>query len=167
MPDAGIPELVQMMWAHLGEREPETHVLHPSGDTSGALLVDVQHEHAPRTAAGTIKVSVFGADKLFLLKGNVGEPMVFLNLSVMCSGGQMSVTHYADELWREAPACERQEALNAAQSVLTEASNITTLTTEWAPTQAAHSVSGPTPFSCAAFSADTSPPRCQTLASPS
>jgi len=71
---------------------------------------------------------------------NVGEPMV------SCSGGQMSVTHYADELWREAPACERQEALSAAKSVLTEATNTTTLTTEWAPTQAARDVSGPTPF---------------------
>ena len=32
MPNAGIPELVQVMWAHLEEPEPQTHVLHQSGE---------------------------------------------------------------------------------------------------------------------------------------
>jgi len=121
---------------------------------SGIPVADVELIDNSETTPGalaTVKVSVFGGDKLSLLERNVGEPMVFFNLSVTCSGGQMSVAHYADELCRDAPTCEKQEALSAAKSVLTEATNTTMLTTEWAPTQAARDVSGPTPLSCAAF----------------
>ena len=105
------------------------------------------------TSAGdlaTIKVGVFGDAKMKLLKDNVGNPMVFFNLSVNFADGQLSVAHYANETVQLAPDCDKTQALAEQKDTLTSATNTSTLTAEWTPQQS-RDVSGPVPLSCAAF----------------
>eukprot|EP00969_Alexandrium_andersonii_P152220 6731550-Alexandrium_andersonii.AAC.1 len=66
----------------------------------GVAVADVQLIDKSETSAGvlaTITVSVFGARKLEVLKDNVGEAMVFFNLSVTCNGSQLSVAHFEND----------------------------------------------------------------------
>jgi hypothetical protein len=120
---------------------------------SGEAIVDVElidnSEHTPGMLA-TMKVSVFGQGKVDMIKASVGEPMVFFNLSVSCSGSQTTITHYAGEVAKVAPECHKSIALRTKKAELTAATNVESLTTEWTAHQQ-RDVSGPQPLSCAAF----------------
>jgi hypothetical protein len=120
---------------------------------SGQVVADVTLTDNSDSSAGvlaTIRVAVFGPDKIRLLRAHVGEPMVFFNLSVQFAEGKLSVTHYLGELARHAPVCQKTEALLGEKATLTSATNTSILTTQWTPQQA-RDVSGPVPLSCAAF----------------
>ena len=120
---------------------------------SSLVVADVTLIDNSESSAGvlaTIKVGVFGTDKMELLRDHVGDPMVFFNLSVNFADGQLSVTHFPGELVRVAPDCQKTKALGDQKDTLTAATNTSTLTAEWTPQQS-RDVSGPVPLSCAAF----------------
>ena len=124
---------------------------------SGLVVADVTLIDNSESSAGvlaTIKVGVFGetmsASKMILLRDHVGDPMVFFNLSVNFANGQLSVTHFAGDVVRLAPVCQKTKALGDQKDTLTLATNTSTLTAEWTPQQS-RDVSGPVPLSCAAF----------------
>ena len=120
---------------------------------SGWIVADVTLIDNSETSTGelaTIRVGVFGIEKIQLLKGHVGEPMVFFNLSVNFADGQLSVAHFPNDTARLAPVCEKTKALGEKKETLTSATNTSTLTAEWTPQQS-RDVSGPVPLSCAAF----------------
>ena len=120
---------------------------------SGLVVADVTLIDNSETSAGvlaTIKVAVFGVDKMVLLREHVGDPMVFFNLSINFADGQLSVTHFPDDMVRLAPACQKTKTLRDQKDTLTAATNTSILTAEWTPQQA-RDVSGPVPLSCAAF----------------
>jgi hypothetical protein len=54
-------------------------------DIADVHLLDNSEQHGQLAA---VTVSVFGKDKIKLFQKNIGEPTVFFNLSVSCSGGQ-------------------------------------------------------------------------------
>ena len=97
-----------------------------------------------------VTVSVFGRDKIKLLKDNIGKPMVFFNLSVSCSAGQTTINHYAEELVTSAPDCSKTESLTEKATELAAAENTISLTSTWTSHEV-KDVSGPQPLSCAAF----------------
>ena len=90
------------------------------------------------------------ASKMDLLRDHVGDPMVFFNLSVNFADGQLSVTHFCEDVVRLAPDCQKTKALGDQKATLTTATNTSTLTAEWTPQQS-RDVSGPVPLSCTAF----------------
>ena len=120
---------------------------------AGESVIDVElidnTEHTQGKLA-TVKVSVFGAAKITGLKDKVGEAMVFFNLSVSCTGGSTSVSHYANELVQPAPQCTKTEALLAQKDRLSTATNTESLTVDWVA-GSSRDVSGPQPLSCSAF----------------
>ena len=112
-------------------------------------LVDDSMTTPDRLAS--IEVSVFGQDKIQQLTQAVGQPMVFFNLSVVCSGhGHPQINHCGAELLRPAPECEKTVSLREKHQELTTATNTEKLTAVWTPAQA-RDVSGPQPLSCATF----------------
>ena len=120
---------------------------------SGQVVADVTLIDNSETSAGvlaTIKVGVFGHEKVENLRQHVGEPMVFFNLSMNFTDGNLSITHFAGDLIQPAPVCQKTEALGNQKDTLTLATNTSTLTAEWTPQQS-RDVSGPVPLSCAAF----------------
>ena len=123
----------------------------------GFVVADVTLIDNSESSAGvlaTIKVGVFGeamsASKMDLLRDHVGDPMVFFNLSVNFADGQLSVTHFCEDVVRLAPDCQKTKALGDQKATLTTATNTSTLTAEWTPQQS-RDVSGPVPLSCTAF----------------
>jgi len=120
---------------------------------SGDHIADVElidnSERTPGKLA-IVKVGVFGAAKIAKLRERVGQAMVFLNLSVACSGGSPTINHYVREHIREAPDCAKKQALEAMRDTLSNAVNTESLTSTWAPNQV-RDVSGEQLLSCAAF----------------
>ncbi len=120
---------------------------------SGEDIVDVDLIDNSETSPGKlalIKVGVFGAAKIALIKAHVGEPMVFFNLSFMCSGATTQINHYVDEIAALPPACPKTTTLLSKKTELSAATNTELLTQQWTPHQS-KDVSGPQPLSCAAF----------------
>ena len=120
---------------------------------SGDSVADVELiDNTERTSGklATVKVSVFGVDKITVLQANVGEPMVFLNLLVACSGGSTSISHWNNELVFAAPECAKTDGLREAKDQLSSATNLESLTTVWVPSQS-KDVSGPQVLSCCSF----------------
>ena len=85
-----------------------------------------------------------------LLKQNVGEPMVFFNLSIVASKDAADINHFADEVVTRPPACSKTEALRNKKTELADATNTDLLTQTWTPSQG-KDVSGSQPLSCSAF----------------
>ena len=120
---------------------------------SGLVVADVTLIDNSETSAGvlaTIKVGVFGHEKVEVLRQHVGEPMVFFNLSINFADGHLSISHFPGDLIQPAPVCQKTEALGNQKNTLTLATNTSTLTAEWTPQQS-RDASGPVPLSCAAF----------------
>lgn len=97
-----------------------------------------------------VTVSVFGSEKLRTLTAAIGSPMVFFNLSVSCSSGRTSISHYADDVIVPAPACAKTTLLTSKHEELSKAENVESLTTAFVPNNS-KDVSGPQVLSCAAF----------------
>ena len=122
---------------------------------SDLMVADVTLIDNSESSAGvlaTIKVGVFGIEKMDLLKDHVGDPMVFFNLSVNYADGHLSVLHFPSDLVRLAPdECQKTKALSDQKDTLTLATNTSILTAEWTPQHRERDVSGPVPLSCTAF----------------
>jgi len=97
-----------------------------------------------------VTVSVFGKDKLNVLKEHLGSPMVFFNLSVQCSQGNTKISHFANDVVVQAPECDKTTHLTTQKNELATAVNVKSLTTGFTP-NASKDVSGPQVLSCAAF----------------
>ena len=80
--------------------------------------------------------------------------MVFFNLSVSCTGGGTTITHYAGEQVAPAPDCSKASMLTGKVDELSSVENAKSLTTDFVPT-ASRDVTGPQTLSCAAFLDDT------------
>ena len=117
-------------------------------DIADVTLID--DSKSSEGTIATITVSVFGGEKIRVLKANVGKPMVFFSLSVTSSGGSISVTHYDRQILAAAPPSEKTTALQENIEQLISTENVASLTSAWAPV-GAKDVSGPQPLSCAAF----------------
>ena len=63
-----------------------------------------------------------------LLKQNVGEPMVFFNLSIVVSNGNADINHFAADVVTQPPACSKTEALRNRRTELADATNTELLT---------------------------------------
>ena len=98
----------------------------------------------------TAVVNVWGKEKVELLKQNVGEPMVFFNLSIVVSNGNADINHFAADVVTQPPACSKTEALRNRRTELAGATNTELLTHAWTPSQG-KDVSGSQPLSCSAF----------------
>ena len=99
----------------------------------------------------SIKVSLFGEEKIERVSLQVGQPMAFFNLSADCSRHGKQFAHYAGEVMLPAPECEKTTALRNNETNLRQATNVEMLSTEFTPTHKARDVSGRQPLSCAAF----------------
>ena len=86
-----------------------------------------------------------------LLKQNVGEPMVFFNLSIVVSNGNADINHFAADVVTQPPACSKTEALRNRRTELADATNTELLTQAWTPNVQVKDVSGSQPLSCSAF----------------
>ena len=95
-------------------------------------------------------ISVWGKDKIELLKQHVGEPMVFFNLSIVATKDSTDINHYVDEVATRPPVCPKTEALTNKKTELATATNTELLTQTWTPSQG-KDVSGRQPLSCSAF----------------
>ena len=86
------------------------------------------------------------------MKGAIGQPMAFFNLSVVCGGRGSSpkINHYTNEIIKPAPECEKTTSLRDKQQELATATNTASLTAVWTP-NTTRDVTGPRPISCAAF----------------
>ena len=71
----------------------------------------------------TAVVNVWGKEKVELLKENVGEPMVFFNLSIVVANGHADINHYAADVVTQPPACSKTEALTNKNAELMAALN--------------------------------------------
>ena len=98
----------------------------------------------------TAVVNVWGKEKVELLKQNVGEPMVFFNLSIVVSNGNADINHFAADVVTQPPACSKTEALRNRRTELADATNTELLTHVWTGSQG-KDVSGSQPLSCSAF----------------
>ena len=79
---------------------------------SGLVVADVTLIDNSETSAGvlaTIKVGVFGHEKVEVLRQHVGEPMVFFNLSINFADGHLSISHFPGDLIQ--PAVDRRRVL--------------------------------------------------------
>ena len=123
-----------------------------TSSTTNHLIADVELRDGSKigTALASVKVSVFGKEKLDTLKANLGTPMVFFNLSVAVSQGNTVITHFATDSIVVAPACDKTKHLADNHSELTADENITCLTSEFTP-NSTKDVSGPQVLSCAAI----------------
>ena len=120
---------------------------------SGNVVADVELLDDSKVDGGqivSVKVGVFGAEKLTMLKAHVGQPMVFFNLSVSCGSSGTSITHYASEQVTPAPDCSKTSMLTGKVDGLSSADDAKSLTANFRPT-ASKDVSGPQTLSCVAF----------------
>ena len=121
---------------------------------TGEPVCDITLVDSSVASAGnlaTIKVSLFGEEKIERLSRHVGKPMAFFNLSADCTRYGKQFAHYANELVLSAPECEKTTALRDNETSLRDATNIELLSTEYTPVNKARDVSGPQTLSCAAF----------------
>lgn len=121
-----------------------------SGGMAIADVTLIDDTKTPKGKLATVVVSVFGEDKLTLLKTKVGEPMVFFNVTAKYNAG-LELTHYESEIVTTAPLCPKTTSLLGNKVELQSASNTEQLTTDWAPQNVAKDVSGDQPLSCTAF----------------
>jgi hypothetical protein len=120
-------------------------------DTSVIDVELLDESEKQKDKLATIFVSVFGADKVQFLKRNVGEPLVFFNLVVMCDSGKLTINHYQSDAVDLAPVCDKTTRLRDNKDSLSQASNRDIITSTWTPTYEKKDVSGCQPLSCAAF----------------
>ena len=96
-----------------------------------------------------IKIAVFGADKLKLIRF-AGKALVLFNLAVRMRSDNV-VNHYFDSIVREAPSCDKTTTLLRDGKELRDDTNTHTITAEWAPIHQRIDVSGPQLVACSAF----------------
>eukprot|EP00974_Lingulodinium_polyedra_P051351 4938801-Lingulodinium_polyedra.AAC.1 len=120
---------------------------------TGEGIVDVDLIDNSEVKTGllaTVTVSVFGHEKIAMIKASVGSPLVFFNLVVSASRDQTKITHYAKEIAVAAPQCCKTTMLEGKQAELTAATNVESITTEFKAHEP-RDVSGPQTLSCTAF----------------
>ena len=108
--------------------------------------IDRDGEHS----LATIKVSVWGTDKIQKVRDNVGKPMVFYMLSIMGNKSGAFINHYPDGIIFPAPECEKTETLVSKVDELQEAENTVSLARNFVP-NSSRDVSGPRDLYFAAF----------------
>ena len=72
-PDADIPELVQVMWAHLEEPEPETDVMHQSGERISFRIRGGMQIFVKTLTGKTIKLDVEASDTIDNVKAKIQD----------------------------------------------------------------------------------------------
>ena len=123
--------------------------------TKTAAVADVElvdGSTMPDGKLGSITVSVFGEEKLSLLRTTSG-PMVFFNLSVKCKGTAREIIHWPDDRVVVAPECQKATDLTTNSERLRCETDTHQITTPWEPSQTTQKrdVSGQQPLSCCAF----------------
>ena len=123
---------------------------------AGELIADITLVDTTVGTSGkvvVIEVSVFGAAKFEQIKGAIGTPMAFFNLSIACDkkGVKPKISHYGSEKIALPPESRKTAELRQKGAELQAANDTEKLTQVWEPTDKARDVSGPQTLSCAAF----------------
>ena len=119
------------------------------GPVANVILIDGSVSPG-ETNAATIKVGVWGHEKIKFVTQNSTKPLVFFNLSAKRSDDQLQVNHWDDERVRVASDCPKKANLAEKRDDLCSRENTVSLTKEWV-SKGTKDVSGPKCLSVAAF----------------
>ena len=128
----------------------ETRSTKTRGPVATVVLVDGSCRKGSSDPAA-VEVSVFGNDKIELLRTVDASPVVFFNLQVKVAGLSREINHWENAQVEKAPDSARKLELEGKAEALLDEQNATEVLTTSAFTHAPRDVSGDQPLSVCAF----------------